>query len=147
MAIRKNKKFIDPRYFMDEKMEVNEEQEDYSHLYPKTGQSGDVDGALEDYHNMVMIHKIAQASMQKSKLLKGQSFSKWFSIFGKDMIKALKDISTYDYTREKKFGPITYQDKRGLAAMDPKRGKEAEQEVKQLSGGRGTLQQWQEFYD
>lgn len=121
-----------------------EEQEDYSHLNPKTSQS---DMTVEDYHNMVMIRKMVHTSMQKSKLLKGESFSRWFGNFSKDMIKALKDISTYDYTREKKFGPITYQDKRGLAAMEPKRGKEAEQEVKQLSGGRGTLQQWQEFYD
>ena len=121
-----------------------EEAEDYSHLNPKTGQS---DMTIEAYHNIVMVRRLVHASMQKSKLLKGESFSRWFGNFTKDMIKALKDISTYDYTREKKFGPITYQDERGLAAMDPKRGKEAEQEVKQLSRGRGTLQQWQEFYD
>ena len=31
--------------------------------------------------------------------------------------------------------------------LEPKRGKEAEQEVKQLSGGRGSVEAWLEFYD
>ena len=31
--MRKNKKFIDPRYFMDEKMELNEDPDDYIQDY------------------------------------------------------------------------------------------------------------------
>tara|TARA_R100000008_G_scaffold86591_1_gene80337 strand:- start:885 stop:1895 length:1011 start_codon:yes stop_codon:yes gene_type:complete len=122
--------------------QLKQEAEDYT--YPKTGQG---DSAIEDYHDMVMIRRLIHTGMQKSKLLKGERLDRWLGNFNRNMVRALDDIQTYEGTREKKFGPITYQSKRGLAAMEPKRGKEAEQEVKQLSGGRGSVEAWLEFYD
>ena len=51
----------------------------------KTGRGHAGDSAVEDYHDMVIIRKLLQNGMKKSKLLQGERLDRWLDKFDKDM--------------------------------------------------------------